>query len=256
MTLDAESKKVWAGLIQPNADRSAIAEDIRRLEEHVGEYDAFQALTDGEDNFADLQAALEAEGFDAEHAESFVNRIQQNYETYDEFNTFVQEQNSYQGFQNGFGTNLSFGLDSLDEGGNPLAGMRIHETEGMSYNGVPLPAGTVEIYGRRVEFSQSGPPADPSERLVYSNLQVTNDTPPVGAGITVSCDVFNQDTREVWERTVLLVDGSVEARQSVTIPPQETKEVSFFINRSQYVCHDITIEDLPAQTVCWVPPRF
>ena len=36
------------------------------------------------------------------------------------------------------------------------AGIRIHEEDGVSKDGVEVPAGTVEVYGLKVEFSHTG----------------------------------------------------------------------------------------------------
>ena len=41
--------------------------------------------------------------------------------------------------------------------GSPLAGIRVHPEPGQTYDGVDVPAGTTEVFGARVEFSEQTP---------------------------------------------------------------------------------------------------
>jgi len=51
----------------------------------------------------------------------------------------------------------SDGDELTTDDGSPLAGIRVHTEPGQSFDGIAVPAGTAEVFGRRVEVSQQTP---------------------------------------------------------------------------------------------------
>ena len=250
-----EKKLIWAGLKRAQSDLSAVQTEIDILRENV-EFSTFQTDLDGVADYAELETYFTNNGFDASQAERFRQKIENTWPNYTDFKDFVQNQaTSYEGIQNQFGTVTTISTDQQTEDGEPVAGIRVHDTAGISYAGVSVEPGTTEIFGRRIELSQQDPPRAEDGTISYSNL--TTDDPDnvatVFADVVISADVTNTNTGDRNVTVSLTRDGGVVKEQTVTVNGGATKTVSFTESYETSVCYDYSIGGLSPITVCWVP---
>lgn len=254
-TLSEDKKLVWLGLKQPKQDQSVIEKTVQLLEEHVGDFSTYQ--TEVDENLTSLsehETYLINQGFETEDAESFTSKIENAYNTWDDYRSFVvADINSYEGLKNGFGTTSAFVGESQTESGEPASGIRVHDDGGITYAGVQVPAGTVEVFGNRVEFSQQDPPDDAEAVFEYSNLQVSNTIPTTFETIDVSADISNTGNREGTAYVQLLEDGAVYAEQQVQVAAGATETVTFSWFSSELKSVELTIDGLEPELVSVIP---
>lgn len=253
--LSEDKRLVWAGLKQPQQDQSPIQRFVNTLEEEV-DFGSFQsAVLEDISDYSGLQSYFEDNGFDADKAEDFVDHIENDYPEFADFEDFVDSINSYSAFINGFGTTATFSGEAVTEDGDDLAAIRIHDDGGISQNGVVLPEGTVEVIGRRIEFSQSGPIRAEDGEVTFSNLTTdSNDNVETNLStVEISVDVSNSNSGARLVSVALTRDGSVVDEQNVEVPATSTETVTFTESHSD-VCYDYEIETEGPVTVCWVHP--
>ena len=255
MALTTQEWLVWLGVQEPQVDLSVIQADIDRLKDSVGEWTDFETLVENSTDYADLEQNLIDAGFDAAKVENFISKIQDEYSSFSEFQgNVVDDLNGYDEFRAQFGNTQGLTGSELTEDGEPTAGIRVHDQAGTSYAGVSVPAGTTEVFGRRIEFSQQDAAADP-EDVTYANL--TSDDPDnvatVFSTITVSADVTNPNGWGVDVTIPLKLDGSVEQQEAIRLGANETRTVSFDVTEQDYVCYEASIGTTAPITICWVP---
>lgn len=269
--LTEDKKLIWAGLKYPQQDLSAVASELNIIRNNIdwatfqGHHDAYDLGGDGstEDisNFTQFKTYLNEEhGFDSDQQDHFVEKIKTAFSdsdssgsVYDEYEDYVEGASSYAELESKFGTITTLGGSEQTEDGEPVAGIRVHSKPGVSYDGVPLEAGTTEVFGRRVEFSQQDPPRADDGTITYNNLTVSDTELPRLATVTISADVSNTNLGDRRVTVSLNEDGEVTQEQTVVIDGSSTKTVSFDVTKDGYECHDYSIGGLSAKTVCWVP---
>jgi len=272
--LTEEKKLIWAGLKRAQSDQSAVVGELNRIKSniewstYVAHHDAYDLDGDGTDenisNFSQFKTYLENEhGFSTDEAQAYVDKIKNSFtddnssgSVYDEYEDYVENQaNSYDELKNKFGTVTAMTTEQQTETGEPVAGIRVHDTAGVSYAGVSVEAGTTEIFGRRIEISQQDPPRAEDGSINYSNLTTSDsdNVVTVYETIKISADVQNTNSGDRRVTVTLTEDGSVHAEKTVDIDAGSTRTVSFNVSKREYVCHDYAIADLSAVTVCWVP---
>lgn len=261
--LSERKKLVWAGLKKDRSDRSVIAKEVELLKEHVGDWETYQSDVDGGEegdgltSYAEFNTYLTDAGFTQDEADTFEQKVKDNYDSWSDHKGFVSTQaQSYAGYKNGFGTAVGLSGESETEEGDPLAGVRVHDTAGVSYAGVPVEEGTVELYGRRVEISQQAPPRAEDGTINYSNLRTDDEDNVVDVyqEITIMADVTNTNSGDRRETVALTEDGDVVAEKTVTVSGGGTVTVAFTREETETQCHDYAIGGLDPITICWVHP--
>jgi hypothetical protein len=259
--LDEEKKLIWLGLKRIESDRSVVAEAFDILRNNVEDYEAFQNDLGGVSNYTEFKTYLENHGFSSGEADTFIDRIQNNFEdtdssgsTYDEFKQYVQnEASSFAQLKNAFNTNQTIGSGEETVGGEKVSGIKFFENDGYTKDGFFVPAGTVEVFGNEIHFSKTGAPAAGEENISYSNLTVSNTSPNKNQTIDISADVNNSGTGSGSVYVTLIEDGVVSKQERVEVPAGQTKTVSFERAYTELKTVEVTIGDLNPITVFVVP---
>lgn len=255
--LSERKKLVWAGLKKDRSDRSVIAKEVELLKEHVGDWSTYETDVDEDlTSYADFNTYLTNAGFTQDEADTFEEKVKNNYSSWSDHESFVvTNAQSYPGYKNGFGTAVGLSGETETEDGDPVAGIRVHDSAGVSYAGVPVEEGTVEVYGRRVEFSEQAPPRAEDGTINYSNQTIEPSTvEDIYADVNISADVENTNSGARRETVTLTEDGDVVREKTVEIAANATKTVSFTVTKETTQCNDYAIGPLAAETVCWVHP--
>lgn len=256
--LSEDKRLVWAGLKQPKQDQSPVAKYVDLLREEIPEFDDFATdVEEDVDDFGELEDYFDDNGFSADEAEEFTQHIENDYEEFEDFEDYVDSVNSYDGFQNGFGTTATFGGERESEDGAELAAIKVHDDGGISRNGEVLPEGTVEIIGQRIEFSQSDPPRAEDGDITVDNFTTdAEDEDNVVDNLTfveMSADVENTNSGNRRVTVSLTKDGDVVDEKTLDVDANSTETVSFLQSGSDE-CANFAIEDAGLETVCWVYP--
>ena len=254
MSLKSREWLVWLGISQPNQSRNSMDGDVQRLKEHVGDYDAFQSLVEGSTSYSEYHDDLVAAGFTEDEAEEHVQRVENNYDEWSEYEQFVLDQDTYERYKSGFGTLTGVASEETTEDGEPVAGIRVHDSPGISYAGVPVDAGTTEVFGRRIEFSQQDAAVDP-EDVMWSNMDTDAEDNVVNSHqtITFSADATNPNGYSVTVTAPYQEDGEVVRRTTIDIPANGTRTVEFEVTKTEYICVEAAIGTTDPITACWVP---
>lgn len=270
-SLSEEKKQVWAGLRRAQQDESVVVGEFNRLANNVGDYSTFKSDLDsydgGIDDFTDLKAYLTdgSKGdFSSDEADAFIDKIQNSFtdedssgSVYDEFEDAAESASSYDELKNEFGTAVSLEYGETADG-ESVAGIRVLEGGGVTHAGVSTNVTTTEVFGRRIEFSQSNAARAEDGQINFSNLRTddADNVVPVGATITISVDVQNTNSGGRSVSVALTLDGSVEKEKTVNVPGGTTVTVDFDVREDEYVCYDVAVADLSPITVCWAPSEI
>lgn len=262
MALETLTWLTWLGIKSPSANQNTASGDVERLKANVGDYDAFVTILEDSTSWTEFETALLDNGFSQEQADNLINRAQQAFEDEDSSGTDWDEYKeyaantatSYTEYKTEFPTTSGLRSEKTTEDGQPAAGIRVHESQGVSYAGVSLPAGTTEVFGSRIEFSQQEPAVE-AEDLGYSNIRTddADDVATVFQTMTISCDVTNPNTFQASATIPLQEDGSVIQRQEVTVDGSTTTTVSFEVRKEDYICAEYSIGSSGTVLACWVP---
>ncbi|AGM11739.1 hypothetical protein HCTV5_133 [Halovirus HCTV-5] len=255
--LSEEKKLIWLGLKRPQADLSEINEEIDKLQQQLEDYNEFQTDLDGVADYTELQTYLENNGYTTEEAQTFINKIQNNFDDYAAFKDYVQNQSdSFTELKNAFNTNTTIGSEQETDGGQQVAGVKFFENDGYTKSGVFAPAGSTEVFGNEIHFSQTGAPTADSADISYSNLTISDQTPVPFQDVDISADITNNGNARGSVFAPLIEDGSVVSRQKVEIAAGATETVTFTREYEDYESIEVTIKNLPTQTITVVPPNL
>lgn len=254
--MEAEEKLVWLGIKTNAAKVNQLSEDVKHLQDTVGDWGEFTDLVeDDTDSYEELKTELVDQGWSEGQADNFIARLQNEFNSYNDFQSSVGGFESYDELQSLFDSASTFAGDSMTESGAPAAGIRIHESDGVSYAGVDVPAGTTEVFGSRIEFSQQDPARGAKESVTYANF--TSDDPDnvetVFGTITFSADVTNPNGFPVDAEVPLQEDGSVIRTKTISLGANETVNVEFDVRKEDYICADYSIGNSDPILACWVP---
>lgn len=261
-SLTPKEKEIWAGVRRPGSEqKSAVESEQDKLEKNI-DWGTYQTDITGTTvtTYSEHSTYLQNNaGFTASEAATLNDKIKANLTdddasgtTWDEYEAEVGNLGSWDEWTNLFDTQNTFGSQAESQDGGPAAGIRTFESDGYTFDGVAAPAGTVEIFGREVHFSEQAPPTTASPDFSYANLVVSNTLPNPYERVDISADITNNGDYGTAE-VVYKEDGSVEDRKSVTIAGGSTKTVTFTTYWTEYVSVDVTIDGLPAETVSVVP---
>lgn len=206
----------------------------------LGTFDAFEtSLTDDLD-------------FSAEDATRFRVLMEQTYETMAAFQSALADVESYAAWEATFALGTTLGT-TPEDGAPTNAGVRVHAAPGVSFEGEPVERGTVEVFGPRIEFSETVAGAVTDPAFTYTNLSVSDPTPVVGETVTISCDVTNQTAATFSPLVRLLEDGKVVDTIPTTVPGGGTVTVEFTRSWTDYVSVDLRVETSASVTVSVIP---
>jgi len=264
--LSEDKKLIWLGLKRASGDTSEVAGAIDKLLNNVADYSTFQSELDSYDlggdgttedisDYSQFKTYLQEHGFSSDEADRFINRIKSNFDdedssgsTYDEFEEYVEnEASSFAELKNAFGSNQSF------ESEQRVAGVKLFENDGYTKDGVFAPAGSIEMYGNEIHFSQTGPPASAEENISYKNLSVSKTTPVLNQTTEISADIENTGSARGSVFAPLIEDGNVVTRKEVEIAAGATETVTFKRSYDELQSIEVTIKDLTSQTVTVIP---
>jgi len=259
--LDEDKKLIWLGLKRPESDRSEVAGGINKLVNNVEDYSTFQSDLDGVADYTKFKTYLENHGFSSNDADTFIERIKNNFEdedgsgsTYDEFKYYVQnEASSFAELKNAFNTNKFIGSDKETAEGQKVAGVKFFDYDGYTKDGHFAPAGSTEIFGNEIHFSQTGAPTAAEEDISYSNLTVSDTTPLQYETIEISADITNSGNRRGPVYAPLIENGAVVTRKKVQVAAGQTKTVTFERRYTELQSLDISIKNLGPQLVVVIP---
>lgn len=254
MALETQEWLVWLGVKEPQVSLSEIKSDIDRLKDSVGTWEDFQDIVSNSADYTELENNLVNAGFPSDKVDAFISKLQDQFDSYSDFQSTVSGLTSYLEFQSQFGNQSGMTGDSLTEDGEPVAGIRVHDSSGTSYAGVSVPEGTTEVFGRRIEFSQQDPSVDPDE-VSYSNFSTddADDVTTVSTSMEFSADVTNPNAFGVDVTIPFIEDGTVLTQKNIRLGANATQTVSFSVTKTSSECHDYRIGDSGTILACWAP---
>lgn len=241
-----EGKKLkWLGAKRDGDDESEVQAEISRLKETVGEFDQYQVFVDGSASLSDHEQRLVDEhGWPGPDAELFSQEIDNAFDGWSAYDNYINNQvDSYSSMKNDFPSEVVFGGIETTSDGEVAVGVRMHDEAGISKKGVELPAGTIELFGYRLEISQLADPDPKEEDIAYGSVQVNPSEPTTGEEFDVFCDITNNDENGVLIYPQLVVNGVVEEQQEVELDAGETKEVRFSYTQPDTTRLDVQIDD-------------
>jgi len=271
--LSEDKKLVWLGFKNPQQNENQATSEIQKLKDNVGDYSTFQSNLDAYDldgdgteedisSFSEFKTYLEDNGFQSLEADAFIDKIKNNFEDsggdgskYDDFEDYVQKQSSsYEELQTQFNSGTGLTGEQETDDGDSAAGIQIHDQQAVSKSGVNLPPATVEIYGNRVEFSQTDSVVTDEAIMSFSNLLIDDQTPNKYQTITISADIENIGAVSGDAYPQLKIDGEVvKAKGPIFLLNGESTTVEFPWSFNELVSVDVTIARLEPKTVSVVP---
>lgn len=245
--LPEKSKLVWLGLARSEKDLSSINEEIKRLRETFDSVEDFKDQVDV-DSYPDFEDELQNNGWTEEQTQRFSQKLRLEFPSWDDMSDVFQDLNEFEELKQFFDTRLSLESESKTEEGQPIAGIRFHDTGGVSHNGVSLSPGTVEIYGGRIEFSRTGRPSGDSIDVSVSNLDVPSEA-NINEEIDIVAEVENTGDTKGSAYVVLQEEAQVVDRKRITLAPGDSQMVVFTRSYGRSQSISITIEDAPEQVL-------
>lgn len=280
MTLKSKVKLIWLGLSRAAQSLSEIKEELERLQGTVGDFSTFQDHLqngydwDGDgtkesiDNFTDFRNYLE-QGFNwtTTEVDKYIEKIKNNFtdedssgSVFDEFKDFILgTATSYQDIVNEFNTQNVVGSEAENVDGGKAAGIKFFEEAGVTKEGLKVPKGTTEIFGKQVHFSKTGEVKQEEENssslFTVNNFQTdaTDDVVDVNATITFSADITSNSNYYEFFSAALIEDGETIITDNFKIAPGSTRTVNFEVTKNNYECHDYKINTAGPITACWSP---
>lgn len=241
------------GLKSPDASDNPYEELFDEIEAVKSEFSNFRDDVQSLSSFGEFETYLtDTIGLSSEQASRFRSRMEQKYADFATFQSDLDGFDSYEGWRGSFSWGTTLAGDTTD-GEGATSGVRIHGEDGISYANVSVPKGTVEVFGPRIELSQTDPPIDASTDFSVTNLTVSDTLPTVYETVQVSADITNNSGYGTSFTAKLLEDSSVTKSKTLSFDPSETKTVTFDLRKTESVSVDVAINDSATETVTWVP---
>jgi len=265
-TLKPADKLKALGLKLPESQESPLKEEFDELKKQVENlsngFSEFQNDVNNQSSFSEFETYLtDTLGLSASEA----SKLRKKYESkYTDFSTFQNELSSYSSFEewrNSFSWGDTLGGETTEDGQATNAGIRFHGEAGITREGVQVPAGTVEIFGPEVHFSQTGATADEEEDksslFSWSNESVDNATPVPYEDVTFSADLTNNGSYRENFVAALLVDGeTVTTGDLFKIGPGNTRTVEFTYEFGEIGSYEVQISKSATIDVTVIPPQL
>jgi len=240
------------GLKSPDSSNNPYEALFDQIED-AKDYTSFRSDVQGQASFGEFETYLVEEvGMSSTDASRFRSRMEQKYSSFGDFGTALDEFDGFPGWRGSFSWGTTIAGDTTD-GEDPTSGIRVHGEDGISYDNEPVGKGTVEIFGPRIEFSQTDAPIDASTDFEVTNLSVSDTTPYTYQTIQISADVTNNSGYGTTFTAKLLEDSSVVKGKTVQIDPGETLTVEFDRTYTDYVSVEVAVNSSAAETVTVIP---
>lgn len=240
------------GLKSPDASNNPYENLFDQIEAEK-DYSTFRNDVQGQSSFGEFETYLtDTIGMSSSDASRFRTRMEQKYTDFADFQSTLDDFSGYPGWRGSFSWGTTIAGDTTD-GDGPTSGVRVHGEDGISYDNVRVGKGTVEIFGPRVEFSQTDPPIDATTDFSATNLSVSDTTPYAYETITISADITNNSGYGTSFTAKLLEDGSVVKSKTLDFGPSETLNVEFTRRYTDYVSVEVAINDTASETVTVIP---
>lgn len=223
----------------------------------IEDYGFSQFVTDvnNQSSFSEFETYLQDTiGLSAGDAEQFRKRMEQKYASFSDF------QNALFGFSdedewiNSFSWGATIAGDTTTSDGESLSGgIRVHAESGVSYDGVSVEAGTLELFGPRIETSQTGAASTKDSSFTTTNLTVSNTTPTTFETITIGADVTNNNSYDDDATAKLIEDGAVVDSKTFRVGGGSTRSISFDRRYTELVSVEVKINEAGPETVVVIP---
>lgn len=260
MALSGDEKLRALGLKLPSSEENPYEQDFLELRNALNEdYGTFSTDLDGLSSFDEFESYLiNDQGLSAEAASNLRQNVEQRYGDYLTFTDSVSAYDSFESWEATFNYGRTFGGDIYDAEGNQTSGIRVHSQNGVSREGVSVPAGTVEVFGPRVEFSQTGAPAASTSSPVFNvyDLYVSTTTPDPGETVAIAASVENTGGQRADFTFVLTEDGTRVDSHTVSVSPGGVKRHQFTRTYTSYVSVEVLVNDLGPETVTVQHPNI
>lgn len=278
--LKSKEKLLWLGLSRAAQSLSEVKEEIEKTQNTVGDFSTFQdhlqngydwdndSTKESIDNFTDFRNYLEQGfGWTSTEVDRYIEKIRNNFtdddssgSVFDEFKSYVlNTATSYQDIVNEFGTQNVMGSEVENEDGGKAAGIKFYENAGVTQDGISVPQGSTEVFGKEIHFSQTGTvkqeDSGSSSLFTVDNFQTddSDDVVTVGQTVTFSADITSNSSYVEYFAASLTENGDSVDTKTFNIAPGNTRTVSFTVTKNEYVCNDYKINSAGPITVCWVP---
>jgi hypothetical protein len=228
--LKALGIKAASAQANPYSDLFAAIADAKTWSEFQTDVGSFSSFSSFEDYL------VNEIGVDATEAELFRKRLEQKYASYSDFDAAIQGYADYAEWINTFSWGETIASESTTDGEKAAMDIRFHSEPGVTRDGLDVPAGTLELFGNRIQTAQTGAVAQDEEEpsggstklFEWSNVSVSPTTPRVGETITVSGDLTNNSSYREPFLPTLQVDGEVVKEGDFTkIGPGSTRTFTF-----------------------------
>jgi hypothetical protein len=247
------------GLKLPNTQANPLR-DLWNTLEDVEDFSDFESKINNISSFAEFEDYLINDlGYTAEDAEDFRLQVEQKYSSFSDFQTFiVDEADSYEDWENSLSWGETVGGNTTDEDGRLVAGFRFHDSAGVTKDGVSVPAGSTEVFGNEVHFSQSGASrssddstSDTGDGDLFSFSNLTGDEVGVRAQtLTYTVDLTSNSDYQENFLPVLKVDGEVVREGDlISIGANSTRSISLSTAFSTEGTYEVGFNKGPTLTV-------
>ena len=219
-------------------------------------FSQFQTDVNGQADYSEFESYLQSSiGLSSTKAVKVRSRMEQKYDDFPDFQTTLGGFSDIDEWINSFswGTTLTGGTTGPD-GQELSGGIRVHGEAGVSYDGVNVEAGTVEIFGPRIETSNTGAASAKTSSFTTTNLTISDQTPDTYEDITISADVQNDNSYSDTATVKLTEDGEVVQSKAVDLAGGAFKTVTFTRTYTDLVSVEVKVNEAGPQTVTVVPP--
>jgi hypothetical protein len=248
------------GLKAPDSQENPLQSEFESLLNGIdtnlsGGWLDFQNDVSNQSSFGEFETYLtDTLGLSSSDASTLRQKYQSKFGTFSDFQNAVSSYSSFEEFENSFTWGDTISGETTEDGQNNNAGIRFHSEAGITKEGVSVPAGTVEIFGPEVHFSQTGATADEdpdkSSLFSYSNMDVSDSSVLLGDTPTVSVDLTNNGSYQENFLPVLLVDGEVQQEGDlIKIGAGNTRELSFEFKTPDTGDFEVQINKSPTRTI-------
>lgn len=278
--LKAQQKLRWLGFKSAAASLSNIKEEVNLLKENLPDAGTFSdhlqngydydgdSTKESIDTFTDfgkyLSEGSNSIGFTTEEKDKFIEKIKQNFtdednsgSVFDEFKNYViNNVINFEDLKGAFASTNTITGDTETTQGIAAAGIRFFESEGRTKDNVQAPAGSVEVYGKEVHFSQTEGTLSGSPSLTYKNISASDTNPDNGQEVTISVDIENSGNGDGTANSPFFEDSTRINSRKDRVSANSTISISFDVQKSESQQHEYSIGDSGTVTVTWTPAQL
>lgn len=228
-------KLIRTGLSDNQRDDSLVSDYIPLLRDVFDDYEDKISFTEEKEGFDDYRESLEDfEDFAVEvrngetRADKFVSRLEILFESFDAYVDYTGEQESF----DEYAANIISpdGVFDVDNNDKPF-GIIIHRDEAVSRDGVPVPAGTVEIVGTEVHVSGYVENTDAEQvdnrsgKIEVVEVSTDKQSYTIGESVIITATVEN--TGDVTDKRSIpfSVNGEIVETRKVVLTANSTAEI-------------------------------